>query len=1203
MSKTASLTDRSNESSFRGFTEPTTAPARAFLAFSIGFTMVAALGYLGVLALLAPGQPWRLLVVSTLFLVAGAAWWLLRQQRMEAAVATLAVGLWIYVTITSYFYGGVDGTSIIVYVPIILLVGWQIGARAAVFSAAATLVATLVLLALQMLGRLPPLPPTPPAARWIPQAVVFVLSAGLMVSAVRSYRDRLREVHRLSLELEQRTSDLHRAQAVAHIGSWVYDLVTDTMYLSAETCRIFGLPEGTKGSRAAYISRMHPDDRETAEAAWDAAVQTHVPLDNEHRILIGKRIRWIRQRAEIEYLADGTPVRSVGTTQDITDLREAEQSLRFVRAGVETASDALFWADFQGRIVDVNPEACRSLGYTREELLTMQVSAILLPSRAEQLPPLLAKLRERGSAKFESEHVTKDGRILQVEVAFNRVAIGRDEYICAFARDITERKRAESMLREKETQLEGVLASTGDGILAVGRDGRTILANRRFAEIAQLPPSAFESADDRALRAQVVSRMRDPEGFTRKVEALYDSDLESNDIVEFLDGRVYERFTSPLILGGENVGRVWSFRDVTERAHAERALEESRNLLRLVIDTAPVRVFWKDRDLRYLGCNPAFARDAGRSVPEDVVGKFDYELAWADQASAYRADDRAVIDSGVPKLSYDERQTAPDGRPLWLRTSKVPLRSHDGTVIGVLGVYEDITERKNAEEALREGQQRLEAVFNASAIGISISRMDDGTVLEVNQAALDIYGYERDEALGRTVFDLGIYPDLAERQAFVDVLRRGGTVDRRPVKLRRSNGEIRDVDYSVRAIDLGGQRCLVVMMLDVTETKRLEQESLQAQKLASLGTLAGGIAHDFNNILAAIRGNAELAGDEIGSGHPASEALAEVRRASTRAAELVRRIMAFARPTETRHDAIDLAVVVTEVLKLLRSTLPASIELRTAFAADAPHVLADTSQVHEAIVNLTTNAAHAIGNRPGTVSYELDAVTIGESITRGLPGLSPGRYARLTVVDDGCGMDAETLRRIFDVFYTTKPVGEGTGLGLSMVHGIMRSHNGAVTADSAPGRGATFALYFPAAERVRARAEAASVGVERAVVSRRVLFVDDEQALVTLSSRVLERLGHVVDGFTDPRAALEHFAGHADRYDVVITDLSMPHMSGFDVARAVIARRPDLPVLMTTGFVRVEDEAVAHEIGIRRLVLKPFSVGDLGRAFAELYAD
>jgi len=391
-------------------------------------------------------------------------------------------------------------------------------------------------------------------------------------------------------------------------------------------------------------------------------------------------------------------------------------------------------------------------------------------------------------------------------------------------------------------------------------------------------------------------------------------------------------------------------------------------------------------------------------------------------------------------------------------------------------------------------------------------------------------------------------------------------------------------------------------MVDVTERKRLEEMHLQAQKLESLGTLTGGIAHDFNNILAAIQGNADLAAEDVGHNSAAAESLGEIRKASARASELVRRIMGFARPRKPEQRTVELSAVVGEVLNLLRSTLPAGIALPCKFAPGTPRVLADAGQVHEAIVNLTTNAAHAIGQMPGSIEYRLEPLQADQNLTQSIPGLAPGRYARLTVTDSGCGMDDQTLSRIFDAFYTTKPVSQGTGLGLSMVHGIMKSHGGVVTVESSPGKGSSFHLYFPASgARPEQEEEEGALAHSRVKAGKRVLYVDDEEALVSLANRMLSRLGHSISGFTDPKQALVAFQAHAQDFDLVISDLSMPHMSGLDFAREVQALRPEIPVLMTSGNIGEKEQASARAACIRELLLKPVTMDELGGALDRLF--
>lgn len=310
--------------------------------------------------------------------------------------------------------------------------------------------------------------------------------------------------------------------------------------------------------------------------------------------------------------------------------------------------------------------------------------------------------------------------------------------------------------------MESILAAAGDGILAVSRDGQVLQTNRRFAELWRIPPELLGAQPHQALLAFVVDQLSDPTAFVARVRALYDSDDELTDTVTFKDGRVFERFTAPLLFKGVNQGRVWSFRDISERRRAEAALVESRNLLQTIVDTAPLRVFWKDRDLRYLGCNPAFAADAGKRTPAEVIGRVDSELAWADQAERYRADDRAVMTSGVAKLGYEEPQSA-SGEHKWLRTSKVPLQSHDHQTIGVLGIYEDVTERRRVE-------QRLNRVIEVTQVVLWELDLLSGH-LSYDRNLMHLLGLDDGSTLDSLhAWAEAIHPD--DRQAFLESVGR-----------------------------------------------------------------------------------------------------------------------------------------------------------------------------------------------------------------------------------------------------------------------------------------------------------------------------------------------------------------------------------------------------------------------------------------------
>jgi signal transduction histidine kinase/CheY-like chemotaxis protein len=410
-------------------------------------------------------------------------------------------------------------------------------------------------------------------------------------------------------------------------------------------------------------------------------------------------------------------------------------------------------------------------------------------------------------------------------------------------------------------------------------------------------------------------------------------------------------------------------------------------------------------------------------------------------------------------------------------------------------------------------------------------------------------------------------------------------------------------DVSVERVERGKWR-LVGVCTDVTRLKQAEEAQLRSQKLEALGTLSGGIAHDFNNILSAIIGNTQLAAMDLPPDHPVQESLDAIMKASSRSADLIRQILTFSRPHDQHRKCLSLRPVVQEALTLLRATLPTTIEIQTVVSPEAPSVIADSTQIHQVIVNLATNAAHAIGNvstpgvRSGHIAIRLDSVDvtdnlIGEQTASGA-NLTPGRYARLSVSDNGCGMDRETLARIFDPFFTTKAAGEGTGLGLSVVHGIMKSHGGAVTVYSHPGAGSVFRLYFPAAESV---VETGTVAPDSVLQTgdKHILYVDDEEALVILAQRALQRLGYTVTGSTDPQEALALFQAQPQEYHLVITDLYMPGMSGFELVRQLLATRPDTAVVMTSGYIRPEEEEEARQLGIEAVVQKPFNLAELAR--------
>jgi PAS domain S-box-containing protein len=529
------------------------------------------------------------------------------------------------------------------------------------------------------------------------------------------------------------------------------------------------------------------------------------------------------------------------------------------------------------------------------------------------------------------------------------------------------------------------------------------------------------------------------------------------------------------------------------------------------------------------------------------------------------------------------------GKNLWLQVMSTRLE-HKGQQ-AILGNVVDITERKWAEEAVVRAKKEWEQTFDVVPDLIAILDRDY-RIVRVNRAMAAKLGMTPKECIGLKCYELvhgtaNPPPYCPHRQLLLDEIEHTTEV---------CGGRLRG-DFIVSVSPLfdpaGKLKGSVHVARDITDRKILESQLVQAQKMEAIGTLAGGIAHDFNNILAAIVGYSEII--KVRFTEPGLQRyLEQILGSCDRAKSLVRQILTFSRVTEKERKPIDMAFHIKEALKLLRATLPTTITFREKIDPGTYTILADPTQIHQVLLNLCTNAAYAMREKGGTLEISLDNLEIAPHLMPSNVDLSPGPYVVFSVSDTGTGIAPEIMHRIFDPFFTTKMTGEGTGLGLSVVYGIVKGCGGTVTVQSGPGVGSVFSVYLPAVTNIP-EMKADHVGPIPGGKDR-ILLVDDEEVLVKMSKEILEALGYQITVTTDSTSALELFRSHPDDFDVVITDMTMPRMTGLDLSKEILNIRPNTPIILCTGFNELVTEEKARALGIQGFAMKPVSL----RTIAEL---
>lgn len=649
-------------------------------------------------------------------------------------------------------------------------------------------------------------------------------------------------------------------------------------------------------------------------------------------------------------------------------------------------------------------------------------------------------------------------------------------------------------------------------------------------------------------------------------------------------------------------------RDEQKRLHLVGLLQERlkeltllRRLSRMLQTERPLdQAFF----LEFAACIPSGWRHPEICGARVAWGEIDAKTPlWEQTKWVQSSEFRAAGSSGVVQVCYAAERAISHEGP-FLEEERNALDS----IAEMLGVH--IQTRLDAA-AMREANQKIQ--FYVSRIPMAYLVWDqDLKVSEWNPAAEKIFGWTALEAIGRPLPDLIVPPEALGhvRRVFADLFD-GGEWSAHSINenVRKDGSRLICEWFNAPLRDPEGRviGCLS-MGSDISERKKAEDERAalesqlrQVQRLQSLGTLAGGIAHDFNNILTAINGNASLILLDLEANSPLHRPLSHILKAGDRATELVKRILTFSRQQEPLRKTIRLSNIIDEAVAFLRSTTPSRIQIKADCETSLPKIVADATQIHQILMNLGTNAVHALGEANGTIVIKAERYFYDPNAGPNSE-LKDGEYVRLTVSDNGCGMPPEIVDRIFEPFFTTKAPGQGTGLGLSMVHGIVKNHGGAITVQSQPSQGTAFHIFFPAA----APAETEFLRrVDKLLPGQgeHILYVDDEEPLVYLVTHHLERLGYKVTGMCESLQALEFFRNNASRVDAVVTDFSMPSLSGGQLASEIRKIRTDTAIIITSGYIRAEDVQAVEHLKILDFILKPNTVEDLTQILDRLFAE
>ena len=861
--------------------------------------------------------------------------------------------------------------------------------------------------------------------------------------------------------------------------------------------------------------------------------------------------------------------------------KQAKDSYAFdetlFRAIAEQSGDGISLTDIDGNYIFVNPAFCQITGYTQAELLKMKVND-LVPAEIDI--EIFSKVARRQSGKREVELLKKNGSRFVAEVAVYPVNLENRRLGLGIVRDISERRKIEDALRESNSFNSSLLEHSPVAILVYAPDTTILYVNPLFEKL-----TGYTGEEVRGLKAPYPWWVDDPEYGT--------VEKRKKDILEGIY-RAERRFKKksgeyswvelnlmPIFHNGKLSYELSMWVDISERKEKEEKLAENEKFLQIAGQLAKIgywsreensnEITWSAETCRIFGLEPKTTTFTSDILLEHIHPE--------DHKKVYQAIKDALTEN-IPLFDVEYRILRPDGTLRWVHSKGEMYFDKNRSSRRVAGMVHDITERKRSGEALKKSEAKYRTMIEAIKDPVYISSTDD-RIQYMNKAMIERVGYD---AIGQKCHV--VFHGFDEKCSWCDskITFQEGHSEKSIVSPKDNRS------YNVsssRFINEDGSLFKVAVFRDMTEFEALQENLLQAQKMESIGTLAGGIAHDFNNILSPIMLHAEMIMDDLSSDDPLKQDVREIYKAGRRAKDLVQQILTFARKRPEEKIILRSSLIVKEVVKFLRSTIPTTIEIQYKIKTDQDRILADPTQINQILMNLCTNAAHAMREKGGILTIILDSENIVDEITNGVFVLKPGKYLKLSVRDNGSGISPENIQRIFEPYYTTKNIGEGTGFGLAIIHSIVHNYSGNIVIESEVGKGTIFHIYIPLIEVETQAIDEQDLEAPKG--KERILIVDDEESILNVLQKMLERLGYRVTARTKAIETLKIFRDDPNAFDLVITDMTMPNMTGKELADELKKTRSDIPVILCTGFSNRIDENEAKQVGIDAFIMKPIS--------------